>query len=273
MNPKAPAPVGGRLGIERWISRSKVDLAGKVAIVTGGASGIGRATVQVLAEAGAGGVVVADIDRTGGPETVALVESSTAAAGLFVETDVAREEQVEGLVAAAVERFGQVDILVNNAGICPTTPWDETTLENWNQVLAVNLTGAYLCTRAVLPHMRARQFGRIVYISSAGAVLGSVTAQAGYGASKAGMIALMKYVARNFAADGILANAIAPGSIDTPITNSFGPEVKRNFAKISFLDRQGTPRELADAVLFLVSERATYVTGATFHINGGFVLV
>lgn len=250
-----------------------MDISGKVAIVTGAASGIGRATAEVLAEAGAAGVVVADVDAAGGRRTVALVQSRTRAQGLFVAADVSREEQVEALVAASVERFGKVDILVNNAGICPTTPWEETTLERWNQVLAVNLTGAFLCTRAVLPHMRAQRFGRIVYISSAGAVLGSVTAQAGYGASKAGMLALMKYVARNFAADGILANAIAPGSIDTPITDSFGPEVKRDFAKISFLDRQGTPRELADAVLYLVSDRATYVTGATFHVNGGFVLV
>ena len=250
-----------------------MDISGRVAIVTGAASGIGRATAEVLAEAGAAGVVVADVDAAGGAQTVSLVQSRTPAKGLFVAVDVAREDQVEALVAATVERFGRVDILVNNAGICPTTPWEETTLERWNQVLAVNLTGAFLCTRAVLPHMRARRFGRIVYISSAGAVLGSVTAQAGYGASKAGMIALMKYVARNFAADGILANAIAPGSIDTPITDSFGPEVKRDFAKISFLDRQGTPRELADAVLYLVSDRSTYVTGATFHVNGGFVLV
>ena len=250
-----------------------MDISGKVAIVTGAASGIGRATAEVLAEAGAAGVVVADLDAAGGERTVSLVQSRTRAQGLFVATDVALEEQVEAMVAATLERFGTVDILVNNAGICPTTPWEETTLERWNQVLGVNLTGAFLCTRAVLPHMRAQRFGRIVYISSAGAVLGSVTAQAGYGASKAGMLALMKYVARNFAADGVLANAIAPGSIDTPITDSFGPEVKRDFAKISFLDRQGTPRELADAVLYLVSDRATYVTGATFHVNGGFVLV
>ena len=250
-----------------------MDISGKVAIVTGAASGIGRATAEVLAEAGAAAVVVADVDVGGGEQTVSLVQSRTQARGLFVATDVAREEQVDTLVASTVERFGKVDILVSNAGICPTTSWEKTTLEHWNQVLAVNLTGAFLCTRAVLPHMRTHKFGRIVYISSAGAVLGSITAQVGYGASKAGMIALMKYVARNFATDGILANAIAPGSIDTPITNSFGPEVKRNFAKVSFLDRQGTPRELADAVLFLVSDRATYVTGATFHVNGGFVLV
>ena len=163
-----------------------MDISGKVAIVTGAASGIGRATAEVLAEAGAAGVVVADVDAAGGAQTVSLVQSRTPAKGLFVAVDVAREDQVEALVAATVERFGRVDILVNNAGICPTTPWEETTLERWNQVLAVNLTGAFLCTRAVLPHMRARRFGRIVYISSAGAVLAASRRRPGTGPARRG---------------------------------------------------------------------------------------
>ena len=250
-----------------------MDISGRVAIVTGGASGIGRAVAEVLAEAGASGIIVADIDGKGAKETVALVESGSSAKCLFQQTDISDEDQVNKSVEAAVEQFGKVDILVNNAGICPTTPWDETTLENWNQIIGVNLTGAYLCSKAVLPHMRKRKYGRIVYISSVGAFIGSVTGHVAYGASKAGMIALMKVVAKKFAPEGILANAIAPGSIDTPLTNSFGPEAKKNFAETSPLKRQGTARELADAVLYLVSDRATYVTGATFHINGGSLLV
>ena len=250
-----------------------MDLSGRVAIVTGAASGIGRATAQVLAEAGAAGVVIADIEAAGSRETGRLVEASTRAQSLVVETDVADQEQVEGMVAATLERFGRVDILVNNAGICPVTPWDETTLEDWNRVLQVNLTSAYLCTKAVLPHMRRRRWGRIVYISSAGAFLGSVVAHVAYGASKAGMIALMKVIAKEFAAEGVLANAIAPGSIDTPITDSFGPEAKRRYAEAAPLKRQASARELADAVLYLVSDRATYMTGATLHVNGGSLLV
>ena len=121
--------------------------------------------------------------------------------------------------------------------------------------------------------MRKHRYGRIVYISSVGAFLGSVTGHVAYGASKAGIIALMKVVAKNFASEGILANAIAPGSIDTPLTDSFGSEAKSKFAEASPLKRQGTARELADAVLYLVSGRASYVTGATFHVNGGALLV
>jgi len=250
-----------------------MDISGRVAIVTGGASGIGRCVAEVLAEAGAFGIIVADINEKGAKETTALVESSSKSKGLCVKADVSDEDQVNKLVEAAVDEFGKVDILVNNAGICPTTPWDETTLENWNEILDVNLTGAYLCSKAVLPYMRKHKYGRIVYISSVGAFTGSVTGHVAYGASKAGVLALMKVVAKNFGAEGILANAIAPGSIDTPLTDSFGSEAKREYAETSPLKRQGTARELGDAVLYLVSDLASYITGATFHVNGGSLLV
>ena len=250
-----------------------MDIAGRIAIVTGGASGIGRAVCQVLAEAGAGGVVIADIDARGAAETRAQIEAATAAEGLVVATDVSDEDQVAGLIAATVERFGRIDILVNNAGICPMVAWDQTDLVSWNRIIEVNLTGAYLCCRAVLPHMRARRHGRVVFISSAGAFMGSVTGHVAYGASKAGMLALMKVVAKEFAGEGVLTNAIAPGSIDTPITASFGPDTKRKYADTATLKRQGTPRELADAVLFLVSDRSTYINGAPLHVNGGSLLV
>ena len=240
-----------------------MDIAGRIAIVTGGASGIGRAVCEVLAEAGARGVVIADVDAQGAAETRARIEADTAAEGLVVATDVSDEDQVAALVAATIERFG----------ICPMVPWDQTDLESWNRIIEVNLTGAYLCCRAVLPHMRAQRSGRVVFISSAGAFMGSVTGHVAYGASKAGMLTLMKVVAKEFAADGVLANAIAPGSIDTPITASFGPENKRKYAEAATLKRQGRTRELADAVLYLVSDRSTYINGATLHVNGGSLLV
>ena len=250
-----------------------MDISGRVAIVTGAASGIGRAVAEVLAEAGAAGIVIADVDMAGAEETKARVEAETSAQGLVVETDVANEDQVNAMVEKTIAHFGRADILVNNAGICPMVPWDDTTLESWNRILEINLTGAYLCSKAVLPHMRQHKFGRIVFISSAGAFMGSVTGHVAYGASKAGMLALMKVVAKEFAMEGILANAIAPGSIDTPITDSFGIEAKQRYAEASVLKRQGTPRELADAVLFLVSDRSTYVNGATLHVNAGSLLV
>ena len=177
-----------------------MDLSGRVAIVTGAASGIGRAVCSVLAEAGADGIVIADVDRGGAEETRAQLETLTQARGRVVEVDVSDPDQVAAMVETASTEFGRVDILINNAGICPMTSWDQTTLETWNRIIEVNLTGAYLCSKAVLPQMRRQKYGRIVFISSAGAFMGSVTGHVAYGASKAGMLALMKVVAKEFAA-------------------------------------------------------------------------
>ena len=220
------------------------NLGGKIALVTGASVGIGLASARLLSEAGVGvigcarrlDVLRAQMDDLPGP-TISL------------QLDVAEAESVASLTAQLPPDWQSIDILINNAGICPMTSWDQTTLETWNRIIEVNLTGAYLCSKAVLPQMRRQKYGRIVFISSAGAFMGSVTGHVAYGASKAGMLALMKVVAKEFAAEGILANAIAPGSIDTPITESFGPEAKARYAEAATLKRQGSPRELADAVL------------------------
>ena len=140
-------------------------------------------------------------------------------------------------------------------------------------MLDVNLNGALLCVLEVLPYMRRQQYGRIVNISSVGAFLGSVTAHPAYGVSKAGLIAMTKSLAKECAADGILVNAIAPGSFDTAILDSFGEEARRLYAEASLLKRHGSPRELAEAVLFLVSDASSYITGSTLHVNGGSLLV
>ena len=250
-----------------------MNLSGRVAIVTGAASGIGRAIAIGLSEAGAAVVVTAHINVKGADETLALIKSRSKAEGLVVEVDVSDEIQVAGMVEATLSRFGRIDILVNNAGICPVVGWDDTDLASWNRILAVNLTGMFICTKAVMPHMRAQRYGRIVFISSMAALVGSLVAHVAYGVSKAGVIALMKSVAKGFAQDGILANAICPGSIDTPLTDSFGEETKRGFANACLLKRQGTPKELADAVVFLVSDRSTYITGVTLYVNGGMLTV
>ena len=177
------------------------------------------------------------------------------------------------MVQRTVAQFQRVDILVNNAGIAPVVRWSEVTEENWRHVMDVNLNGAFLCTLAVLPVMKKQQAGRIVNISSVGAFLGSVCAHPAYGASKAAMIAMTKSAAKEFAGDGILVNAIAPGSIETPLAASFGEAQKEEFIQAAPLKRQAAPRELADAVWYLVSDRSTYVTGATLHVNGGSLLV
>jgi len=250
-----------------------MNLKGQAAIVTGAGSGIGRAVAETFAEAGIAGVTIADINPKNAKEAEKSLQSRANCQTIVSVTDVSKEDAVQEMVTATTEKFGKVDILVNNAGICPLTPWDETTLKDWNHILDVNLTGAYLCTKAVLPHMRQRRYGRIIYISSVGAFLGSVVAHVAYGVSKAGMIALMKSVAKEFGAEGINANAISPGPIDTPMRDGFGEEIKRRLVEGVPLKRAGTAGELADAVLFLASKRASYVNGATLHVNGGSLLI
>ena len=248
------------------------ELKGKVAIVTGGASGIGKGIAELFAEENALGITIADIQDVAMEEVARDLGKRFGSKILISQTDVSDEARVEEMVQKTVQEFGRVDILVNNAGICPMVPWDETTLENWNQMLSINLTSAYLCSRAVLPYMREQKYGRIVHVSSVGGFVGSITGHVAYGVSKAGIIALSKYIAKNFADEGIRSNAIAPGTIDTPLADSFGKEKKR-FIEASPLKRQGTPRELAEGVLFLAGSRSGYVTGSTMHVNGGALLV
>ena len=189
-----------------------------------------------------------------------------------VPTDVSNPAQVDAMVQTAMERLGRIDILVSNAGICPTTPWDDVTLDNWNQVLGVNLSGMFLCTKAVVKHMRAQGYGRIVYVSSPAAYVGSIIAHVGYGVSKAGVIALMKSVAKGFGADGIRANAIAPGPIDTPMGRSYSPEYWKATEEKTLLKRHAAATEMADAILYLASDRSSYVTGEVLWIDGGYSL-
>lgn len=246
-------------------------LTGQVAIITGGAVGIGFAIAEVLAEADIAGILIADVENAAAAAADISKRFDTDAIG--ITTDVADSAQVEAMVEETIRKFQRVDILVNNAGIAPTVPWDEVTEANWRHVLDVNLNGAFLCTLAVLPAMSRQKSGRIVNISSVGGFLGSVCAHPAYGVSKAGLVAMTKSLAKAYATDGILVNAIAPGSIDTPLSRSFGEAQVQEFIEASPMKRQGTARELADAVFYLVSNRSTYVTGATLHINGGSLLV
>lgn len=248
-------------------------LQGQVAIITGGASGIGKAVAEVFAEADISGLTIADIDGDEAEQVASDVRAKFGIDAIAVCVDVTDSSQVEAMVDRTVAQFQRVDILVNNAGIAPVVRWPDVTEENWRHVLDTNLNSAFLCTLAVLPIMKKQQSGRIVNVSSAGGFLGSVCAHPAYGTSKAGMIAMTKSAAKEFASDGILVNAVAPGSIDTPMTDSFGDAQKEQFKQTALLKRQGTPRELADAVWYLVSDRSTYVTGATLHVNGGSLLV
>jgi len=246
-----------------------MNLKGKVAIVTGGAQGIGRAVVERFAEAGASAVVIADIQDQEAAKCAQEIMNDHGSSIVSVPTDVSDFEQVKRMVQSTQDHFGRIDILVNNASLCPVVAWDDVTIENWNRILAVNLTGMLLCTQSVIPTMRNQQFGRIVFISSEAAFNGSYTAHVAYGVTKAGELALMKSVAKGFAQDNILANAITCGPVDTPLGHNLGADFWAASDQRTLLKRHASAHEIADAVLFLVSGRSSYITGQVLRVNGG----
>ncbi len=241
-------------------------LTGKVALVTGAAQGIGRAIALLLAQNGAD-VVISDVNLAKAEETAKEIEGAGRRA-MPVRVDVSRAEEVEGMVQAILDRFGHIDILVNNAGIARDKLILRMTEEDWNAVLDVNLKGTFHCTKAVVRHMSKQRSGKIVSIASVVGEMGNA-GQANYSASKAGVIGLTKTVAREFAQRGINVNAIAPGYIETAMTEALPEKAKEELKRQIPLDRLGRPEDVAEAVLFLVSESASYITGQVLNVNGG----
>jgi len=247
----------------------------RLAVVTGGARGIGRAICETLARDGMD-VAVVDMDAKGAEETAALVRKA-GRAGVSFRLDVSDEAGVEGLYAsldAARGPFGgrPVDVLVNNAGICPTTPVLDIRAEEWDRVLAVNLRGTFLMSREALRRMGTRGTGKIVSIASAAAKLGGLTAGAHYAASKAGVIALTKSLALAAAPHKVNVNAVCPGPTTTDMTDAWGTETNRAFAERIPWKEYGRPQDIAEAVAFLASDRARYITGEVLDVNGGLVM-
>lgn len=246
-----------------------MSLEGKVAIVTGAAQGIGRAIAEVLAEAGAN-VAVADIDPARSKETVAAVEKLGRKA-LNVKVNVADAGDTRAMAEQVAKELGKIDILVNNAGITRDGLLLRMKEEDWNLVLQVNLNGTFNCTKAVLQSMTKQRYGRIVNIASIVGAMGNV-GQANYAASKAAVIGFTKTVAREYASRNVTVNAVAPGFIDTAMTQGLPAEVKETLQKQIPLGRLGTPADIAAAVRFLVSEEAAYITGHVLHVNGGMLM-
>jgi meso-butanediol dehydrogenase / (S,S)-butanediol dehydrogenase / diacetyl reductase len=241
---------------------------GKVAIVTGAASGIGRATAEKLAAEGAK-VLVADYDSVEGEKVVEAIRKAGGEA-IFARVDVADAVHVEAMVQAAVEAFGGIDILFNGAGILVFGTVLSTDEKTWRRVLDVNLTGTYLCSRAVLPHMIARGGGSIVNASSSTGAHDAGANTVAYVASKGGVTLLTRCMAIDHAKDRVRVNAIAPGPTDTPMLRAnLSTEALEAFAKTFPMQRLGLPGELADAVLYLASDAASFVTGAILAVDGG----
>jgi 3-oxoacyl-[acyl-carrier protein] reductase len=246
-----------------------MNLSGKVAIVTGSGQGIGREIALKLAEQGAN-IVVSDINAATAGEVAAEIKAKNQRS-IAITTDITIQEDVTGLVNQTISNLGRIDILVNNAGITRDTLLMRMSSDEWDQVLTTNLKGAFLCTQAVVRTMLKQRWGRIVNIASVVGLIGNA-GQANYAAAKAGLIGLTKSTAREVASRGVTVNAIAPGFIETEMTKVLSDNAKQEFLRQIPLGFAGSPIDVANAVVFLASEEARYITGHILNVDGGMVM-
>jgi 3-oxoacyl-[acyl-carrier protein] reductase len=248
----------------------KIDLTGRVALVTGGGRGIGRAIALALASSGATTVINYRGNSAAAEETVATITAAGGSAQA-IQADVGQAADVERLVKATLEAYGRVDVLVNNAGITRDTLLLRMKEDDFDQVIATNLRGVFLCTKAVFRPMSKQRSGRIINISSVIGLIGNA-GQANYAAAKAGIIGFTKATAREMAPRNITVNAIAPGFIDTEMTGILGDEARKAILESIPLARLGQPEEVAALACFLAADAAAYITGQTIAIDGGMVM-
>jgi len=243
-----------------------LNFTGQVAMVTGGARGIGRAIAEGLARRGAH-LVVADINADEARETASVLTSFGVKA-MGMRLDVSNSEEVKKIFGEMRKEFSRIDILVNNAGITRDGLVLRMKEEDWDSVIAVNLKSVFLCSKEAIKDMSQQRYGRIVSISSVAAFVGN-PGQANYGASKAGIVGLTKTLAKEYASRGITVNAVAPGFIQTVMTDVLPEKVKEEVKKQVPLARFGTVEDVAHAVIFLASPDSGYITGHVIHVNGG----
>ena len=239
-------------------------LQDKVAIVTGGASGIGEFTVREMLKQGAK-IVIADFNDAGGQKLADELGANVS----FIHVDVSKEEQVEAMVKHAVDTFGKVDILFSNAGIGSIGSTHELTLEEWNKTISINLSGVFLCAKYALKEMVKQGSGSIVNCAS---ILGHVgqAATASYTAAKGGVVNMTRALALEYASQGIRVNAVCPGYIKTPLLDQLDDEMLQHLVSLHPLGRLGESHEVANAVVFLASDEASFITGANLLVDGGY---
>lgn len=244
-------------------------LTGQVAIVTGAARGIGRAIALALAQEGAAVVVNYRVQAEAAEQVVQAIRALGSDA-VAVQADVTRPEDARALAAAALERWGRIDILVNNAGTALYRLLLDTSVEEWDAMMAVHLRGAFNCTQAVLPHMIRAGRGRIINISSIWGQVGAAN-EVAYSTAKAGLIGFTRALAKEVGRAGITVNAVAPGAIETDMLNGLSAEERAQLAAEIPLSRLGQPEDAAAAVVFLASAAGGYLTGQVISPNGGMV--
>ena len=246
-----------------------MELADQVAVVTGSARGIGKTIAMILAKAGAN-IVISDLNVEAGKETVEEINDMGREA-IWVEADVSKSDQANLLIETTQEKFGRLDILVNNAGITRDNLLMRMSEDEWDSVIAVNLKGTYNCIRAATKIFMKQRTGRIVNIASVVGQMGNA-GQANYASSKAGVIGLTKSVAKEFAARNILVNAVAPGFIETAMTEKLPEKAREMLLQLIPLAKLGQPEDVAKVVLFLSSSRSSYITGQVINVDGGMVM-
>ncbi len=249
-------------------SQSLFRLDGKVAIVTGAARGLGAVIARILARQGAT-VIATDVQF----EEVSAVANEIGPSTRPYRLDVSQVDSFVPFIKSVVLDFGRIDILVNNAGICPRLPFEESTEHDWNKLVAVNAKSQYFLVQAVCPIMKEQGSGRIINVASTGGRTGSFNNASIYSGTKGAIVMFSKSIAREVAKDGILINCIAPGVLDTDLMRTLQPEQIQAICDQIPLKRLGRPEEIAAVVAFMASDECSYATGATFDINGGWVML
>jgi len=247
-----------------------MDLVDKVAIVTGAGRGIGKAIAIALAREGAS-VIINDVDIQTAEKVTKEIKSLGWKA-LAIQVDVSDSMEVNQMVQSALKKFKRIDILVNNAAIIKRGSIEDLNEEDWDRVMDVNLKGAFNCMKAVAGIMKKQRYGKIVNISSIAGKVGDLASAPCYGASKAGMICLAKSLARELAAYNVNVNVVAPHAIETDMSKEWSEEKRKNIIANIPLGRMGEPEDIAEAVVFLVSDKAKFITGEVLDVNGGYLM-